>query len=81
LSKQNNEIGNVVFMLRAYSQKQLDTLRQEHKEQVVRFRNAVEHVIRSEKHRIENVEQYFEMVSPKNVLKRDIPSRCKMVKS
>lgn len=70
LSKQNSEIGNVVFMLRAYSQKQLDTLRQEHKEQVVRFRNAVEHVIRSEKHRIENAEQYFEMVSPKNVLKR-----------
>lgn len=70
LSKQNSEIGNVVFMLRAYSQKQLDVLKQEHKEQVVRFRNIAEHMIRGEKHRMENAEQYFEMVSPKNVLKR-----------
>jgi exodeoxyribonuclease VII large subunit len=70
LSKQNSEIGNVVFMLRAYSQKQLDVLKQEHKEQIVRFRNIAEHMIRGEKHRMENAEQYFEMVSPKNVLKR-----------
>jgi exodeoxyribonuclease VII large subunit len=69
-SRQNSEIRSLFFMLRAYSRRQLDALWQEYKEQITYFRHAVEHVIRSEKHRIENVEQYFEMVSPKNVLKR-----------
>jgi exodeoxyribonuclease VII large subunit len=69
-SRQNNEIHNLGFRLKAYSDKLLETLQQEEKQQVVRLRNAVALRIEKEKHVMENNEQYFEMVSPKNILNR-----------
>jgi exodeoxyribonuclease VII large subunit len=69
-SRQNNDIHNLVFRLKAYSEKMLETLQRKQKQQAVKLCNAVAFRIEKEKHALHNNEQYFEMVSPKNILKR-----------